>query len=99
MAYNDDSDHTIYPVAEDRLERDGKVAIWENDVPDHREMFGEDLRFICPNPDCGDEIEFLDFEDRDQFVAFLEGENGTYRCGGCAEPIYGIFGDGDDQTG
>lgn len=90
-------EHNIYPVAEDRNERDGRVVIWENpDVPDHREVYSDGtLEFFCPDPECGDKKIFEDFTERDQLIAYIESHDGTHRCDDCNEPLYGIFGDGD----
>lgn len=97
--------HNIpYEVREEPPDVDG-VVIWSNpDIPlAEKVLSGEVEEFWCPYPTCPEQEpsnvampEDNDIEEnREQFVALLEQNDGTFRCDDCGEPFYAFYGDGD----
>ena len=81
---------------------DGRLRFWSNpDVPDI-ERLGDTgrLEFDCPYPNCGEDFLFELMVDKDDFEEaiseLLNGNEGTFRCAECNEPIYAIRGGGGE---
>lgn len=81
------------------LKKNGRTVIWYDSkaVPDPESFIGDDVEFDCPYPSCLERHTMSGFECFDDIEDILEANDGTLRCPECNEPLYGIFGDGDQR--